>query len=200
MLLINERYHLGFGANNNYIYKTNKKNKKIKDDDYIIILNPDVNVTTCVIKELINTMHKDNISIASINLYKDDNFTLFDNSIRNWPTFKDFFSSFIGKKNKSIIDKNLIHEPVHIDWAAGSFLALSASLYNKLKGFDEGYFMYCEDIDICYRASILQERMMYYPHFKAVHYAAHANRKIFSKHFFWHLKSICRFLLIKNMK
>jgi GT2 family glycosyltransferase len=67
--------------------------------------------------------------------------------------------------------------------------------YRALKGFDEGYFMYCEDIDICYRAKQLATDILYFQDIKAVHLAQHSNRRVFSKHFFWHLKSIARFLL-----
>ncbi len=39
-----------------------------------------------------------------------------------------------------------------MEWVAGSFIAFKSSSYRKVQGFDENYFMYCEDIDICYRA------------------------------------------------
>ena len=44
------------------------------------------------------------------------------------------------------------------------------SYYRQLNGFDERYFMYCEDIDICYRScKIHGKRVMYFPNIKAVH-------------------------------
>ena len=60
-------------------------------------------------------------------------------------------SSFLFQKNKTIIDKFSLNEESFTDWAAGSLLLFSADTYKKLNGFDEKYFMYCEDIDICYR-------------------------------------------------
>lgn len=195
--VFNEAYGLGFGGNNNYIYKKLKHAGGITNQDYIVILNPDIAVEVSVLKDLVFQMQHDDIQIASINLFRDKNFIFYDNSVRNFPTLKDFIFSYVMNKNRTIIDKSKISEPLQIDWAAGSFIAIRADLYEDLKGFDEGYFMYCEDIDLCYRAHMLGKTMMYYPQYKAIHYAAHANRKIFSRHFCWHCKSIARFLLKK---
>lgn len=197
--IINDKFGLGFGANNNYLYEQLKVNNKIQKGDYIVILNPDVKISSDVIRGLADRMESEQVSIASINLFKNDEMTIYDNSIRKWPTLKNFIYSFLGKKNETIIDKTSIDSPLKVNWAAGSFIAIRAELYEKLGGFDEGYFMYCEDIDLCYRAALLQESMIYYPEFKAVHYAAHANRTMLSKHFFWHVKSVIRFLIKKNM-
>ncbi|RRO06018.1 glycosyltransferase [Pectobacterium aquaticum] len=193
--VINDCYGLGFGANNNYIFKYLEENGNVTDSDYVVIMNPDLDISSDNLMNLILEMKNNGDSIATANLFKDYEYKIYDNSIRMWPTFYDFFLSFISGKNKSILDKKLIQEATLIDWAAGSFLVFKASLYRELDGFDERYFMYCEDIDICYRAHKLGHKVKYYPNVRAVHLAAHANRNIFSKHFFWHVSSVFRFLL-----
>jgi hypothetical protein len=86
-----------------------------------------------------------------------------------------------------------------VDWAAGSFLLFRSGMYTELNGFDTSYFMYCEDIDICWRAKVkVKSPVVYLPHIKALHYAKHANRNVFSKHFYWHVKGVLRFLAKKN--
>jgi len=40
------------------------------------------------------------------------------------------------------------------DWIAGMFLAFRGETYARLGGFDERYFLYCEDVDICARARL----------------------------------------------
>ncbi|WP_017026544.1 hypothetical protein, partial [Vibrio rumoiensis] len=140
---------------------------------------------------------KDQVPIAAINLFKDYDKTSYDNSVRSFPSFLQFVSSFLGGKNTSILDKKSILKPTNVDWAAGSFLAFKASYYKKLGGFDENYFMYCEDIDICYRSMKMGSPVMYYPQFEAIHLAKHANRKILSRHFYWHVSSVIRFLMTK---
>ena len=41
----------------------------------------------------------------------------------------------------------------YTDWVGGMFMLFNSEDYNKLKGFDEKYFLYFEDVDICYRAN-----------------------------------------------
>lgn len=196
--LIDRDYGLGFGHNNNVVFKFCRDELNMVDDDLFLILNPDVSLAPETLYKLSIEMLQQNVSIATINLYKDVNFEQYDPSIRRFPTLIQFSKSFLGLGNSSILDKNNIFEPLFIDWSAGSFIIMKAKLYNDLKGFDESYFMYCEDIDLCYRSSKVGFPVVYYPNFKAVHLAKHANRKFFSKHFFWHLSSAIRFLCSKH--
>jgi N-acetylglucosaminyl-diphospho-decaprenol L-rhamnosyltransferase len=185
---------LGFGQNNNIVFSSFKKELPTLDNGYFVVLNPDVAINEAQLFELITTMKSNKAKLAAIDLYKDIELTEPDNSIRNFPKLSDFIKSFIFKNNPSIINKNKIDQPCLVPWAAGSFLCFTLSHYEQLGGFDEGYFMYCEDLDICYRSSIeYNEQVLYCPNIKAIHLAQHANRSIFSMHFIWHISSICRY-------
>jgi N-acetylglucosaminyl-diphospho-decaprenol L-rhamnosyltransferase len=191
---LNESYNLGFGQNNNYVFDFCKKELSMKDTDFFVVLNPDVSISVHMLERLILAMAETRSELAAINLYKDFNLTNYDNSIRNFPSFKDFFKSFLFKVNNTILDKRIFKAPTAVDWAAGSFLAFRSRLYSKLDGFDETFFMYCEDIDICKRSKGLGFPVIYYPDILAVHIAQHSNQKFLSKHFFWHIRSIFRYL------
>lgn len=196
--LLDSEYNCGFGANNNIVFNYCIKHLGMKGNDYFIVLNPDIDISIATVQDLVERMKKTGNNLSSINLYKDRQHNEFDNSVRNFPTLSTFFKSYLGMGNETIIDKSKINDDCHVDWAAGSFLAFKSALYQELGGFDEGYFMYCEDIDICYRSVQLQKPLVFYPNIKAVHLAKHANRKLFSKHFYWHVKSVIRFMLAKN--
>ncbi|HIF9122708.1 TPA: glycosyltransferase family 2 protein [Photobacterium damselae] len=195
---IDNDFNLGFGSNNNYIFNYCMSNLNMKDDDFFYIVNPDVYIGTSELHKLESLMIVNKVKLAAINLFKDKDFSIYDNSVRKFPTIKQFVSSFLGFGNGSVIDKSKVNKSINVDWAAGSFLAFSVEHYKKLKGFNELYFMYCEDIDICYRSYMLGCRVIYYPEVKALHYAKHANRKLFSKHLYWHVCSVIRFLLSKK--
>lgn len=197
MTIINDHYFCGFGRNNNIVFEHCKKKLGMKENDLFIVLNPDVVVDVNTIEDLSQAMVSDNTLFATINLYKDKEYSIYDNSVRKYPTLSDFIKSFLLNKNNTIIDKKTIIKPAAVDWAAGSFLSFKMSHYDYLDGFDESYYMYCEDIDICYRSNKIGIPPILYPQFKAVHLAGHSNRKLLSKHFYWHLRSALKFLISK---
>ncbi|PMO99178.1 glycosyl transferase family 2 [Vibrio breoganii] len=195
---LNDDYGKGFGENNNIVFNYCLHELGMKCDDYFIVLNPDIVIDNETIARLIEEMNESLSSFSTINLFKDRYLTIPDNSVRNFPSFKHFVTSFLGKGNASILDRRTMLEQCQVDWAAGSFLAFRAQHYLNLRGFDENYFMYCEDIDICFRSLNLDVPLKYHPEIKAQHLAKHSNRKLFSIHFLWHVKSSFRFLLSKR--
>ncbi len=184
----------GFGRNNNILFDFFKKAYGVVSGDFFVVLNPDVLISGVKLLELIRKVDVEGVKLAAINLYRDANFTVFDNSIRRYPNVFDFVRSYLFGKNPSIIDKKNISSSMEVDWAAGSFLLFDALHYEKLNGFDVGYYMYCEDLDICLRSDVcLGERLLFVCDIKAIHLAKHENRSIMSKHFYWHVSSICRY-------
>ncbi|MDZ7320186.1 glycosyltransferase family 2 protein [Kosakonia sacchari] len=195
--LVDHLYGNGFGANNNIVYSYCCEHLNMGDDDVFIVLNPDVKIDNNSVEQLVSTMFERKIRVASISLYKDADYNTRDYSVRHFPQLYSFVSSFLGFANKTFI-RSATDQITTVDWAAGSFLAFNAGHYRKLRGFDERYFMYCEDIDICYRSYKMGYPMQYVPYICAIHLAKHQNRKVFSKHFYWHAKSAFRFLLSKH--
>lgn len=195
---IEEDKGLGFGANNNQVFEFYLKTRGRTKPSFFITLNPDVDIEVKVIYSLISKMRENKVKLASLTLYKDSAMTCFDSSIRTFPNIQQFVTSFLGLSKSTVVNNSSFSKPTQVDWAAGSFLAFDSEHYESLKGFDEGYFMYCEDIDVCYRSSLIGHSLTYYPDLKAIHFAARTNRRILSKHFRWHLKSVLRYLLRKH--
>lgn len=193
-IVINDNPNVGFAENNNYIF--NYINDKFSPDksDIFLVLNPDLYITAESVKLLCSEMVNYKSKFSTINLYRDFELNVMDNSVRQFPKFFDFVSSFIGIGNKTIIDKSLIQNPSPVDWCSGAFMAFTMEHYRDLKGFDTKFFMYCEDIDICNRSHGLGIPVIFHPKVNAVHVAQHANRKIFSRHFYWHVRSILIYL------
>lgn len=195
--VINGCYNKGFGENNNIVFNYCKNELGMRDEDYFIVLNPDIIIEANDIRNLVDTMSSKSSLVGAINLFRDIERKQLDKSIRKFPNILDFVKSFIGTKCLSY-DKLQIKEEKKIDWAAGSFLAFRASHYAELRGFDESYFMYCEDLDICYRTYMLGYPVVYYPQIKATHLASFKNRNIISKHFIWHVLGAFRFAIRKS--
>lgn len=51
-----------------------------------------------------------------------------------------------------------------VDWVSGGFMLISKALFEKLHGFDEHFFMYIEDTELCFRARKLGFKAYYSPH------------------------------------
>ena len=59
--------------------------------------------------------------------------------------------------------------PYAVDWVYGTFMAVRRDLFRQLGGFDARYFLYGEDLDLCYRAGGLGVRTVHVPAARAMH-------------------------------
>lgn len=180
----------GFARNNNLVVNHIRKNSAVNDNDYFLFVNPDVLMGPDVIEKINKAVVAHNYDMFTIDLYKNLDMSVRDPSVRKFPTIFDFLTSYVLGFNNSIIDRSSISEPQHVDWCAGSFLGVKADVFEKLEGFDENFFMYCEDLDLCIRARQSGFTLYYLPEIKAIHFCQNDNRKLISKNFIWHLKSI----------
>lgn len=76
-------------------------------------------------------------------------------------------------------------------WYAGMFLLLRSSAYLKVNGFDENFFLYCEDYDLCARLHLRSFKMRHIPEISVIHEAQrHSRTRI--RYTWLHLGSIVR--------
>jgi len=59
-------------------------------------------------------------------------------------------------------------EPV--DWLSGACLVLRRDMADRIGGMDEGFFMYIEDVDLCYRAHRAGYEVVYFPQVAVTHH------------------------------
>jgi N-acetylglucosaminyl-diphospho-decaprenol L-rhamnosyltransferase len=86
-------------------------------------------------------------------------------------------------------------EPISADWMLAAFLLLRRDMLDELGGFDEGYRLYGEDIDLCYRAAKAGWERWYVPQATVQHeHAAVTDRRFLTRQTLWHWRSIARFV------
>lgn len=86
-------------------------------------------------------------------------------------------------------------EPVEADWMLGGFLLLRRATLDELKGFDAGYRLYGEDIDLCYRAARSGWERWYVPAAVVQHRLGDVTAKrFFTRRTIWHYRGILRFV------
>lgn len=75
-------------------------------------------------------------------------------------------------------------QPFQVPFGQGSFLVIRTELFKKLNGFDDRFFMYLEDADLCKRVNEIS-KLMYYPGASVVHRwekGSHKNKKLLMYH------------------
>jgi GT2 family glycosyltransferase len=86
-------------------------------------------------------------------------------------------------------------EPVQADWMLGAFLLLRRLMLEELGGFDEGFRLYGEDIDLCYRAAEAGWERWYVPAARVTHaHAAVTDKRFLTRRTLWHWRGILRFV------
>ncbi|MCC9661804.1 glycosyltransferase family 2 protein [Pseudoalteromonas sp. MB41] len=189
---------LGFGDNNNYIFHFAKKNLLANDNDWFIILNPDVEITLYEFKKLITELNTTTDTFLAPNLYKDNDYIEPENSIRYFATCFDLLNPLRLKPINRPYKKELLENKAIVDWASGAFLCITFKMFGTVDGFDSKYFMYYEDVDLCYRLKKVGTYLKFLKRVKAVHKGEYKNRSVFSKHFRWYLSSLFKFLSSKK--
>jgi GT2 family glycosyltransferase len=78
------------------------------------------------------------------------------------------------------------------DWVAGMFMVFRREAFAALGGFDERYFLYYEDVDVCARARSRGMEVALVTDASVVHHARRASRRNL-RHVLWHARSALRY-------
>lgn len=183
--------NLGFGKGHNQVLD---KLRKIQPS-YHLILNPDVEFEPSILEVLSARIEKeDNISAISPKAILPDNSLQF--IARRFPSFIQLASRFFKGKNSDIQyqeyqDQNLENE-FYPDFIHGIFMLFKTQDLLMLEGFDERFFLYMEDVDLCRKMKSLNKRILYYPKVKIKHQYRRGSSKSL-KLFFIHLSSAVKY-------
>jgi N-acetylglucosaminyl-diphospho-decaprenol L-rhamnosyltransferase len=86
-------------------------------------------------------------------------------------------------------------EPVAADWMLAGFLMYRRAMLEQLGGYDEGFFLYGEDIDLCYRAAKAGWERWYVPAAEVDHeHQAVTDTQLLTRATLWHWRGIARFV------
>lgn len=162
--------NLGYGSGHNIALR-----KSIASDiKYHLVLNPDIYFSVIVLDEIVNYMNKNNdVGHLLPKTFLPNNKTEYN--FRMLPTpFNLFARSFLPKKfyNKSNDKYNLVHTGyntiVNAPQLSGCFMFLRVSALKEVGVFDERFFMYLEDIDLCRRIH-KNFKTIFYPYVNIIH-------------------------------
>jgi GT2 family glycosyltransferase len=93
------------------------------------------------------------------------------------------------------LDETPPDEPVQADWMLGGFLLLRRTMLDELGGFDEGFRLYGEDIDLAYRAIQAGWERWYVPQAVVRHeHKAETDKRWLTRRTLWHWAGVARFV------
>lgn len=91
----------------------------------------------------------------------------------------------------ALLRRHLLKQPQRrTDWVSAAFWLVRSAAWRSVKGFDERYHMYCEDVDFCLRLQLAGWTLAPVDAV-AVHPASWASRSL-GLHLVWHLRSLLR--------
>jgi len=178
---IDTKKNLGFGKGHNY-------NIDKLDSRYHIIMNPDIILTEDSLSVLIDFMSDKRIGMCvpklvdtegNMQLVYRRELTVFDLFVRM------FCKNMFEKRYKYHTMQNRDYsKPFIVPFAQGSFLFVRTQLYKQIGGFDDRFFMYMEDADLCKRINN-ESKLVYCPYTSVIHKwekGSHKNIKLLKIH------------------
>lgn len=175
--LLDHKKNVGFGAGMNL-------GAKLAEGEFLLILNPDTEMIT------------ENISSVLDEFLKDDKIGIIGGGIldrknknQEWSAGKELSLYDLVRNNLGVSRSSSIwnsSQKIKCDWVAGTAMFIKKDLFEKLGGFDERFFMYFEDMDLCRRVRALGKKIIFFPEFKIYHGSgeSYEDKRLQKKHYY----------------
>jgi hypothetical protein len=186
--------NVGFGAAHNIAFKKAER----LESEYHILLNPDVYFKSSIIKDLIDKAESDgSIGLLMPKIVYPNGETQHlcklipspkDLILRRFIPFKKIKKRLENKYELRFFSYN---EEAEIPILSGCFMVIRTSVLKTVNAFDERFFMYLEDVDLCRRIGEIST-LLYYPKVEIVHNyekGSYKNKKLLS----YHIKSAIKY-------
>jgi N-acetylglucosaminyl-diphospho-decaprenol L-rhamnosyltransferase len=169
--------------------------------EYLLICNPDITVAPDAVDALVAFMEKDGfLAVVGPKILNPDGSVY--PTPRVFPRLRDAtghaFLGMIVPRNRftrryRMLDLDRDVSSTHVDWVSGSCFLARRAAWDALGGFDEGYFMYAEDTDLCWRAHEAGWKVGFEPAARVVHVQGASTSKTPYRMIRAHHRSLLRF-------
>lgn len=175
----------GFGANHNAAFK-------LAEAGYFCVINPDVRLRADPFPALLAELADTRLGVAAP--------VVADPAGRMEPSAR-YFPTPLSLLRKAVLGAPAAEYAIGsaaqaVDWVSGVFMLFNSETYARVHGFDERYFLYYEDVDLCARLRRAGYAVRLVPAAGVTHDArrdSHRNLRYLR----WHLASMLRFLLTR---
>ncbi|MBL7129409.1 MAG: glycosyltransferase family 2 protein [Ignavibacteria bacterium] len=166
---------------------------KYANGSYLFFLNSDTIIQNDFLGDTIKSFQDKNFGAVGFKLYNEDNtFQIsfgYNISIRNEIKNKKL-ESLNWERDSEELSKieTTFSEIKQVDWVSGAAMLVKKEVFEKVCGFDERFFLYMEDSDICKRLSERGYEIFCYPFSKIVHLKGERVKKDFEEQSCYHAK------------
>lgn len=144
---------------------------------YVLFINPDATLDRASLSLLVETLENDpRVGIGAPKILDQEGHL--DFSMRRFPRLRSTYAQalFLHRlfphapwTDEVVRDADVYLQPASPEWVSGACFLIRRHLLELLGGFDEGFFMYSEDKDLCRRAVDAGWRISFVPEAVAVH-------------------------------
>jgi GT2 family glycosyltransferase len=167
--------NLGFGhANNRAALTTNAR--------YVLFLNPDTEIRDGSFQDLVARMDASpGLGLVGVKQITADG-RLFP-TVRHFPNaLRSFFQSLGSERypfrapwlGERVLDLRLYEHEIACDWTSGSFMLARREALDSAGLFDERFFIYSEETDLCLRIKAAGWDIRHFPYMTILHHAEKA--------------------------
>lgn len=189
--MISPQKNLGFGAAHNRAVKKAK-------GEYVFLCNPDIEVQDESLQRLIRFAdEQEDFGIIGPQLLYPEGGV--QNSCRRFPSFSDLVIKRLGlsplfkkRMRRYLMQDKKWEKKALVDWLVGAAMLVKRDRFLELGGFDERFFLFFEDIDLCRRMKESGHDVWYYPDAMFIHSKRRLSERglwPFKKVFWIHLAS-----------
>jgi len=158
--LLESNRNRGYGAGNNYA-------ARYAHGEYLLIINPDNELEPAGLERMVRMLQDDpSIGILAPKLQFPDGRSR--ESARAFPTLFDvlikrtFLQYIFRRRLHHYLQADAPDVPVRdADWVVGACLFFRKDFFDQLRGFDERFFLFFEDMDLCRRCRLAGKRVVF---------------------------------------
>ncbi|MBE7527055.1 MAG: glycosyltransferase [Burkholderiales bacterium] len=173
----------GFGANHNAAFRQAK-------GELFCVVNPDIRLPDNPFSILIEEIARHSAGVIGPMVVTPDG--MVEDNVRHFPVLTSLAAKLLGYGDGRYVftarDKTFA-----ADWVAGMFMLFRARDFRAVGGFDEAFFLYYEDVDICARMWKSGRSVLVCPNVRVIHNAQRSSRRNL-RYMKWHALSLARYL------
>ena len=178
VVLIESSENLGFARANNLGFRASS-------GEYVVFLNPDTILINPAFDLILHQVRSlSNLGVVGCTLFNEDR-TIQTSAIQTFPTVLNQLLDvdFIRNRFPACALWNIApllkggNLPSHVQVISGACLLLRREVFAQVGHFSEDYFMYAEDVDLCYKVAKTGFTNYYVPQAQIVHYGGKSSVK-----------------------